>query len=79
MAAEEFDIVVYGATGYTGRLVAEHFGREYSGKSDAPDWAMPGRSTTASWSPARKNGRAPTRRSPSRPKLTEPQPVRSVG
>jgi len=42
--AREFDIVVYGATGYTGRLVAEHFVREYGGKSDAPKWAMAGRS-----------------------------------
>mgnify|MGYP006164714559 CR=1 FL=1 len=40
----EFDIVVYGATGYTGRLVAEHFVREYGGKPDAPKWAMAGRS-----------------------------------
>ncbi|WP_128891175.1 trans-acting enoyl reductase family protein [Erythrobacter sp. HKB08] len=39
----EFDIVVYGATGYTGRLVAEHFVREYSGKEGAPKWAMAGR------------------------------------
>lgn len=39
----EFDIVVYGATGYTGRLVAEHFVREYGGKPDAPGWAMAGR------------------------------------
>jgi short subunit dehydrogenase-like uncharacterized protein len=42
--AREFDIVVYGATGYTGRLVAEHFVREYGGKPDAPKWAMAGRS-----------------------------------
>ena len=40
----EFDIVIYGATGYTGRLVAEHFLREYGGKSDSPGWAMAGRS-----------------------------------
>ncbi|MEE4199663.1 saccharopine dehydrogenase family protein [Erythrobacter sp.] len=39
----EFDIIVYGATGYTGRLVAEHFVREYGGKADAPKWAMGGR------------------------------------
>lgn len=43
----EFDLIVYGATGYTGRLVAEHFVREYGdqGKSvpDAPKWAMAGR------------------------------------
>jgi len=48
MAVREFDIVVYGATGYTGRLVAEHFVREYGGqgapRADAPKWAMAGRS-----------------------------------
>lgn len=43
MAEKEFDIVVYGATGYTGRLVAEHFVREYAGKPGAPKWAMAGR------------------------------------
>ena len=43
MASREFDIVVYGATGYTGRLVAEHFVREYGGKPNAPKWAMAGR------------------------------------
>lgn len=46
MADREFDIVVYGATGYTGRLVAEHFVREYGGAPDAPKWAMAGRSLT---------------------------------
>ncbi len=40
----EFDIVVYGATGYTGRLVAEHFVREYGNRADGPKWAMAGRS-----------------------------------
>lgn len=44
MTTREFDIIVYGATGYTGRLVAEHFVREYAGKPDAPKWAMAGRS-----------------------------------
>jgi short subunit dehydrogenase-like uncharacterized protein len=43
-AEREFDIVVYGATGYTGRLVAEHFVREYGGKPGMPKWAMAGRS-----------------------------------
>ncbi len=42
--SREFDIVVYGATGYTGRLVAEHFVREYGGQPGAPRWAMAGRS-----------------------------------
>ena len=40
----EFDIIVYGATGYTGRLVAEHFVREYGDSDAAPKWAMAGRS-----------------------------------
>ena len=43
MADTEFDIIVYGATGYTGRLVAEHFVREYGNAADAPKWAMAGR------------------------------------
>ncbi len=41
--AKQFDIVIYGATGYTGRLVAEHFLREYGDSSDGPKWAMAGR------------------------------------
>jgi short subunit dehydrogenase-like uncharacterized protein len=36
------DIVVYGATGYTGRLVAEYLAHHYQGKG--PRWAMAGRS-----------------------------------
>lgn len=36
----EFAIIVYGATGYTGRLVAEYL----SGRKNAPKWAMAGRS-----------------------------------
>ena len=44
--SREFDIIVYGATGYTGRLVAEHFVREYGGKADGPKWAMAGRNLT---------------------------------
>ena len=43
MTDGQFDIVIYGATGYTGRLVAEHFLREYGDKPDAPTWAMAGR------------------------------------
>ena len=49
-ADREFDIVVYGATGFTGRLVAEHFVREYGGEtprfSDGPKWAMAGRNAS---------------------------------
>ncbi len=39
----EFDIIVYGATGYTGRLVAEYLNAHYAGRDDAPKWAMAGR------------------------------------
>lgn len=38
----EFDIVVYGATGYTGRLVAEYLAQEYAGDANLR-WAMAGR------------------------------------
>jgi len=37
-----YDIVVFGASGYTGRLVAEYLAKEYSG--DDLSWAMAGRS-----------------------------------
>jgi short subunit dehydrogenase-like uncharacterized protein len=38
----EFDIVVYGATGFTGRLVAEYLARRY-GQGGELTWAMAGR------------------------------------
>lgn len=41
-ADRPFDIVVYGATGYTGRLVAEYLVQHYKGTG--PKWAMAGRS-----------------------------------
>lgn len=44
MASREFDIIVYGATGFTGRLVAEYLAAHYAGRQDAPKWAMAGRS-----------------------------------
>ncbi|MEL7519874.1 MAG: saccharopine dehydrogenase NADP-binding domain-containing protein, partial [Pseudomonadota bacterium] len=44
MATPEFDIIVYGATGYTGRLVAEYLSNHYGSKDNAPKWAMAGRS-----------------------------------
>ncbi|MGV3511063.1 MAG: saccharopine dehydrogenase family protein [Novosphingobium sp.] len=37
-----YDIVVYGATGFTGRLVAEYLSRHYG--QEGPRWAMAGRS-----------------------------------
>jgi short subunit dehydrogenase-like uncharacterized protein len=35
----EFDIIVYGATGYTGRLVAEYLAQRYGIGGDG-EWAM---------------------------------------
>jgi short subunit dehydrogenase-like uncharacterized protein len=42
-SSSKFDIVVYGATGFTGKLVAEYLAAHYTGKDD-PKWAMAGRS-----------------------------------
>ncbi len=42
-ANAEFDLIVYGATGYTGRLVAEYLARHY-GPGSGVRWAMAGRS-----------------------------------
>jgi short subunit dehydrogenase-like uncharacterized protein len=42
-SSSKFDIIVYGATGFTGQLVAEYLAQHYSGKGD-PKWAMAGRS-----------------------------------
>lgn len=39
----EFDIIIYGASGFTGRLVAEYLNTQY-GQGDSPKWAMAGRS-----------------------------------
>ncbi len=44
MATPKFDIIVYGATGYTGRLVAEYLDNHYGSRDDGPSWAMAGRS-----------------------------------
>ena len=43
MSSPKFDIVVYGATGFTGQLIAEYLAAHYTGKDD-PKWAMAGRS-----------------------------------
>lgn len=40
---KEFDIIVYGATGFTGRLVAEYLSNQY-GNGQQLTWAMAGRS-----------------------------------
>jgi short subunit dehydrogenase-like uncharacterized protein len=41
--SSKFDIIVYGATGFTGQLVAEYLAARYTGKGD-PKWALAGRS-----------------------------------
>ena len=41
-AKTKYDIVVFGASGYTGRLVAEYLHQEYANTSLT--WAMAGRS-----------------------------------
>ena len=41
--SKQFDIVVYGATGFTGRLVAEYLSQQY-GNGKTLRWAMAGRS-----------------------------------
>src|SRR6476660_5410333 len=43
MSSSKFDIVVYGATGFTGQLVAEYLAAHYKGDSSLK-WAMAGRS-----------------------------------
>ncbi len=43
MSSQEFDIVVYGATGFTGQLVAEYLAAHYKGDANLK-WAMAGRS-----------------------------------
>jgi short subunit dehydrogenase-like uncharacterized protein len=43
MPSKKFDIIVYGATGFTGQLVTEYLAKHYTGPDD-PKWAMAGRS-----------------------------------
>jgi short subunit dehydrogenase-like uncharacterized protein len=43
MSSSKFDIVVYGATGFTGQLVAEYLAERYKGDANLK-WAMAGRS-----------------------------------
>ena len=41
--SSKFDLIVYGATGFTGRLICEHLNATYGVKQDI-NWAMAGRS-----------------------------------
>jgi len=42
MSEREFDVIVYGASGYTGKLVADYIEKEY-GNNDSLKWALAGR------------------------------------
>ena len=44
MAPSKFDIVIYGATGFTGRLAVAYVAKQYPGK--AIKWAVAGRSAS---------------------------------
>ena len=56
-SSSKFDIVVYGATGFTGQLVAEYLAAHYTGEG-APEWAVAGRSLDKLASRARRDRRA---------------------
>ena len=43
MSDKNFDVVVYGATGFTGKLVVEYMLNQY-GNDESITWAMAGRS-----------------------------------
>ena len=43
MSDKNFDVVVYGATGFTGKLVVEYMQSQY-GNDESISWAMAGRS-----------------------------------
>ena len=42
MSEREFDVIVFGASGYTGKLVAEYMGKKY-GNDESISWAIAGR------------------------------------
>ena len=42
MSERDFDVIVFGASGYTGKLVAEYMGKEY-GNDESISWAIAGR------------------------------------
>ncbi len=42
MSEREFDVIIFGASGYTGKLVAEYMGKEY-GNDESISWAIAGR------------------------------------
>ena len=62
---KEFDVVVWGATGFTGRLVAEYLAETYGTEMDQLSWAVAGRSEAKLRSVAEEfgfSGRAASRR-----------------
>ena len=61
-ANTEFDIIVYGASGFTGRLVAEYLAGRY-GVGGEVKWAMAGRSADKLAQVRDEIGETPNRRS----------------
>ena len=45
MESEQFDVVIYGASGYTGKLVAQYMQEQYGANKEV-SWAIAGRSAT---------------------------------
>ena len=43
MSSSKFDVIVYGATGFTGQLIAEYLAAQYGAEGNLK-WAMAGRS-----------------------------------
>ena len=48
MSKREFDVIVFGASGYTGKLVAEYMGKVY-GNDESVRWAIAGRNKAVSY------------------------------
>ena len=71
--AREFTIIVYGATGFTGRLVAEYLAANYP----ALKWAMAGR-TQAKLEEVRREIGAPADLPPGQWRWQEPEQVEAL-
>jgi len=44
ISKRKYDVIVYGATGFTGELVVEYLASHYSSGATAINWAVAGRS-----------------------------------
>ena len=59
-SSSKFDIIVYGATGFTGQLVAEYLAAHYTGKA-IRNGRWPDAAWTSSLPCAMRSARRPTR------------------